>query len=276
MNIHHFEVTALGHTAELKFLQYPKVPAVKPPKKRPVIVICPGGGYTGLSPREADIIGLQFMARGFHAAVLDYTCAPAARFPVQLYQMAGAVATLRQHAEELDIEKNSIIISGFSAGGHLAASLGVFWNNKEVMKDCPWTAEERKPNLMLLGYPVISSGHLSHGGSFKALLGEKYGQEEPMTLVSLEKQVTADTPATFLWHTWQDQVVPAENSMLFASALRENGVSLELHMFEEGPHGIATANMLTNVKNYPAAEHWVDMAELWLKKHTEESIWNYQ
>lgn len=274
MNIQHFEITALGHTADLKLLQYPNV--TNSNKKYPVIILCPGGGYTGLSPREADVIGLQFMAKGYHAAVLTYTCAPAARFPVALYQLAGAVATLRQKADELRIDENTIIVSGYSAGGHLAASLGVFWNNEKVMKDCPWSAEERKPNLEILGYPVISSGHLSHAGSFKALLGEQFGQEEPMTLVSLEKQVTADTPATFLWHTWQDQVVPAENSMLYASALRNCGVPLELHIFEEGPHGIATANMLTNEKMYPAAEPWVELAHLFVKGHTEESLWNYK
>lgn len=274
MNIHHFEISALGCAAELKVLQQPRVTNVNPPRKHPVIVVCAGGAYEGISAREMDIVALQFMAKGYHTAILKYTCKPA-HFPTQLYQLAGAVATLREHAEELDIDENSIIISGFSAGGHLAASLGVFWNNKEVMKDCPWSAEERKPNLMLLGYPVISSGDMAHKGSFRALLGDRFDEESAMELVSLEKQVTADTPATFLWHTWNDVTVPPENSILFASALRENGVPLELHIFEEGPHGIATANMLTNAKNYPAAEHWVDMADLWLKKHTEESLWTY-
>lgn len=273
MNIHHFEVSALGHTADLKVLQCPNV--LREPKKRPVVILCPGGGYTGLSPREADIIGLQFMAKGYHAAVLTYTCAPAARFPVALYQLAGAVATLRQNADKLNIDENTIIVSGYSAGGHLAASLSVFWNNAEIMKDCPWNAEERKPNLSILGYPVITSGDSAHKGSFKALLGDRFDQEDAMTLVSLEKQVTADAPATFLWHTWNDVTVPPENSMLYASALRANNVPLELHIYEEGPHGIATANLLTNPKHYPAAEGWVELADKFVKKHTEESLWIY-
>ena len=96
-----------------------------------------------------------------------------------------------------------------------------------------------------------------------------------MTLVSLEKQVTADAPATFLWHTWNDVTVPPENSMLYASALRANNVPLELHIYEEGPHGIATANLLTNPKHYPAAEGWVELADKFVKKHTEESLWIY-
>lgn len=276
MNIHYFEIPVLGHTAKLKFLQQPRVTSANPPRKHPVIIICPGGGYTGTSPREADIIGLQFMALGYHAAVLDYTCAPAARFPTQLYQLAGAVATLRNHAEVLDIEENSIIVSGFSAGGHLAASLCVFWNNEEVMKDCPWTPQEVKPNLQILGYPVISSGDMAHKGSFQALLGDRFDQDAAMELVSLEKQVTADTPATFLWHTWQDVTVPPENSMLYASALRANNVPLELHIYEEGPHGIATADTLTNPKNYPAAQSWVQLAHLWVQRHTEEELWIYK
>lgn len=274
MNIRHFEITAMGHTADLKLLQYPNV--TNTDKKHPVIILCPGGGYTGLSPREADVIGLQFMAKGYHAAVLTYTCAPAARFPVALYQLAGAVATLRQNADELRIDENTIIVSGFSAGGHLAASLGVFWNNGEIMKDCPWSAEQRKPNLEILGYPVISSGDLAHKGSFKALLGDKFDEDEAMTLVSLEKQVNADTPATFLWHTWHDVTVPPENSMLYASALRKNNVPLELHIYEEGPHGIATGNHLTNDVMYPAGEGWVELAHLFVKDHTEESLWNYK
>ena len=197
-------------------------------KRRPMIVICPGGGYEKLSYREGEPIAMQFLAKGYHACVLRYSVAPA-RYPVPLLELGQVMRILRSHASEWRINTDQIIVSGSSAGGHLAGMLGVFWNQKWFADMLETTAEELRPAGMLLSYPVITSdaekGHLA---SFRNLLGEEF--DEYKEKLSLEKQVTKDTPPAFLWHTAADKTVPAANSLLMAEALLENGVPAELHI----------------------------------------------
>lgn len=114
---------------------------------------------------------------------------------------------------------------------------------------------------MILGYPVITSGEFAHRGSFINLLGDRY--EEDRALTSLENQVSADTPPTFLWHTWDDACVPVENSLLLATALRKNGVPTELHILPSGPHGLSLATAETGVVQ-EACAGWPDWAARWL------------
>ena len=132
-----------------------------PGQKRPVIVICPGGAYGMTSDREAEAIAVRFMGMGYHAVVLRYSVAPA-RYPVALRQLAKTVALLRENSDKWHIEKNKIIVSGFSAGGHLAASLGVFWNTEELAGITGMENERIRPNGMILNYPVITSGEVGH------------------------------------------------------------------------------------------------------------------
>ena len=106
-------------------------PEIDPERKRPVVLICPGGGYQMTSDREAEALAVRFMAMGYHAAILRYSVAPA-RFPEALLQLATAVAMLRENAEKWHIDTEKIVVQGSSAGGHLAASLGVFWNKPFV------------------------------------------------------------------------------------------------------------------------------------------------
>lgn len=236
--------------------------------KRPVIVVCPGGAYQMTSDREAEPIALKFLAMGYHAAVLRYSVAPA-RYPVALSQLACAVAILRQNAEEWNIDANRIIVQGFSAGGHLVASLGVFWNRPFLAQQVGATPEQIRPNGLILGYPVITSGPLGHQMSFEKLLGQDY--EKELAGQSLEKQVSEDTPPTFLWHTANDELVPVENSLLFFNALHAKGISAEMHIFPNGPHGLALATEETAgvdgqwVK--PSCASWINLADQWIK-HT--------
>ena len=144
-----------------------------PGQKRPVIVICPGGAYCMTSDREAEAIAVRFMGMGYHAVVLRYSVAPA-RYPVALRQLAKTVALLRENSDKWHIEKNKIIVSGFSAGGHLAASLGVFWNTEELAGITGMENERIRPNGMILNYPVITSGKAGHEESFRNLLGDRY------------------------------------------------------------------------------------------------------
>ena len=148
-----------------------------PDRKRPVVVICPGGGYEMTSDREAEPIAMQYLARGYHAVILRYSVAPA-RYPLALMQLAKTVAYLREHAGEFHIDTDKIILQGFSAGGHLAASLGVFWREKFISEALHTDAEMVKPNGMILSYPVITSGKFAHMGSFEALLGENSNDSE--------------------------------------------------------------------------------------------------
>ena len=144
-----------------------------PGQKRPAIVICPGGAYAMTSDREAEAVALRFMSMGYHAVVLRYSVAPA-RYPAALRQLAKTVALLRENSEKWHIETDKIIVSGFSAGGHLAASLGVFWNTPELKEITGFDNEMIRPDGMILNYPVITSGEFGHQESFHNLLGESW------------------------------------------------------------------------------------------------------
>lgn len=241
---------------------------IDPDRKRPVIVICPGGAYEMTSDREAEPIAMQYLARGYHAVILRYSAAPA-RYPLALLQLAKTVAYLREHAEEFHIDTDKIILQGSSAGGHLAASHGVFWKKPFVAEALHTTSEMVKPNGMILSYPVISSGEYAHKGSFKNLLGNDYEDEEKRKEQSLEFQVTPDTPPTFLWHTVTDDTVPVENSLKFFDALHKNNVSVELHLYPVGGHGLGLANKETSPADggciQPECQSWMELSCTWLR-----------
>ncbi len=233
-------------------------------RKRPAVLVLPGGGYAFTSEREATPVALAFAAAGISAFVLRYTCAPGARFPTQVIQALQAVKVIREHAEEWNIDPDKIAVCGFSAGGHLTASTGVFWNH-EIMREHGFHGDAHKPNGLILCYPVITGGEKAHRGSFENLLGDQYS-DEMIEFTSLEKQVTRDTPKSFLWHTYDDDGVPVENSLLFASALAENGVPFELHVYPHGYHGLSLANGLVNGPDgvLPNVQTWVKFATEWV------------
>ena len=128
-------------------------------RKRPVVVICPGGGYAMTSDREAEPIAMQYLVRGYHAVILRYSVEPA-RYPLALLQLAKSVAFLRKNAAEFHIDTNKIVLQGFSAGGHLAASLGVFWKKDFIAQTLGVTSDMVKPNGMILSYPLPVSLHI--------------------------------------------------------------------------------------------------------------------
>lgn len=233
--------------------------AVEEGRRRPFVLVCPGGGYSFLSAREAEPIALRLNTLGFQAVVLRYFVAPA-RYPTQLHQAAEAMAYCRAHAEEWLSDPNKMAIMGFSAGGHEACSLGVFWHTLEEGEAC-------RPNAMILSYPVISGGEHAHRGSFECLLGERH--DELVDKVSLDKCVTENTPPTFLWHTWEDQLVPVENSLLLACALRKNGIPCEMHIYQKGVHGLSLSNeevySAADPNMRPECRGWIDMAARWFK-----------
>ena len=239
---------------------------------RPLILVCPGGGYNHTSEREGEIVALQFNAMGYHAAVLDYSCAPAV-FPTALLELTKSVAYLRANAQQWQIDPDRIAVLGFSAGGHLAASLGVFWNTEwfaKILREAPihLTPEMIRPNALILAYPVITSGEFAHRGSFDDLLGEERSKDEFwLEKMSLEKQDLSDVPPVFIWHTSFDQSVPLENSLLFFTELVKARKPVEYHVFPGDVHGISLADWRTwsaeRAMDTPAVQ-WIGLVHTWL------------
>ena len=259
-----------GHTGKDAVLTvYLRSPlAGDPDKKRPAILICPGGGYRRLSDREAEPIAMQYLAMGYHAMVLEYSVAPNT-FPTALLELATAMALIREHAGAWSVDSDRIIVSGFSAGGHLACSLGVFWDRDFVAAPLSLIPEQIKPNGLILCYPVISSGPDCHRDSFLNLLGRQAEDSEARDQVSLELQVGPQMPGTFLWHTWTDQSVPVENSLLLAQACAKAGVNLEMHLYPIGIHGLALAAEDSAEPGHkqvePQCQSWIPLAKTWLQ-----------
>ena len=219
-------------------------PEIDSARKRPLVIVCPGGGYVMTSEREAEPIAVKMNSLGFHSCVLYYSCAPM-DFPAAYLDLCEAVHYVRTHADEWNVDARQVIVCGFSAAGHLAASLGVWWNTDFSKKYLPYTADDIKPNGLMLGYPVITSGEYRHDGSIHGLLGDRYDELDLRHFVSLETQVNSNVPPVFMWHTDEDDCVPLENTLLFASALRKQHIPLELHIFRKGGHGLSLATAET-------------------------------
>jgi acetyl esterase/lipase len=235
-----------------------------PIEGRPFMLVIPGGGYSMKSAREAEPIAMRYLAAGFNAAVLWYSTAPAT-FPSALEEMAQSMALIRSHKEEWNVGK--VFAVGFSAGGHLTASLGVLWNDPLLSQATGLDPESYRPDGVVLSYPVITSGEKRHDGSFRNLLGDLYEDETAMEQVSLEKQVTKDAAPAFIWHTFADNGVPVQNSLLLADAMTKAHVPFELHVFPEGKHGLSTCTELVGTP-LPHNECWMELAIRWVKDLT--------
>jgi acetyl esterase/lipase len=234
-------------------------------RRRKSILICPGGGYYMVSFREAEPVALSFVAKGYNAFVLNYECAPV-RYPQALLQVSAAAALIRQNAALFHADPEKLAVCGFSAGGHLAASLGMFWDEPFVRETLGIAQGQNRPNAMILNYPVITSGEYAHRGSFDALLGQD-AKPELLARMSLEGQVSDKTPPAFIWHTFEDDTVPVENSIMLARALREKNIPFELHVFPWGGHGASLCDertTATEVNLIPHCAHWQPLCCEWL------------
>lgn len=212
------------------------------------VLICPGGGYSGVSViKEGEEIAQWFNTKGVTAFVLYYRM-PNRHHNIPLKDAQTALQIIHQRAKEWKVDRKQIGIVGFSAGGHLAATVGTLFDNKT-----------NRPAFMILGYPVITMQEgTTHKGSRNNLLGKDPSQEL-LKRYSPELQVTKKTPPTFIFHAEDDKGVSIENSHLFVQALQSNKIPVELYAFPEGGHGIGMRP--TN----PAADKWPAMLANWMR-----------
>jgi acetyl esterase/lipase len=222
------------------------------------VVICPGGAYAGLaSAHEGFQVAQAFNKIGVTAFVLKYRL-PSDSIMVDktigpLQDAQRAIQMVRQDAAKWGINPNRIGIMGFSAGGHLASTEGTHFD--KVVIDNKDNISVR-PDFMMLIYPVITFGEKSHAGSRENLIGKALPQDK-IELYSNEKQVTANTPPTFIVHAEDDDVVPIENALLMYSALVQNKVKAEMHIFPAGGHGFGLINSQSKGL-------WFEWAKVWL------------
>lgn len=220
-------------------------------KKRPAMLVLPGGGYHFISEREGEPIALRFAAKGYQTFVLRYSlnCAGDDAFQDALH----AMRTIHANAEDWHIDPNKVAVSGFSAGGNLAV-----WLASGAIRVTP----EEKPNALVLGYPVVSLSTACNGRVFDALGGE------------IPQENWRKMPPCFLWTTQGDELVDPANLARFWLKLNEAGVNAEMHVYQDGRHGLATADLVTGRPDLQAAS-WLPLCINWLNKQfeLEETQW---
>ena len=245
----------------IKYVSQPTITPYLPAKgtaNGTAVIVCPGGSYSGLaSAHEGSAVAEAFNKIGVTAFVLKY------RLPSDeimkdksigpLQDAQRAILLVRKNAAEWGIDPHKIGIIGFSAGGHLASTAGTHFDKPVIETN----GGSVRPDFMMLIYPVISFGEQAHVGSRENLIG-KTPTAAQVDLYSNEKQITANTPPTFLIHAEDDKTVPVQNSLLFYDALLKNGVKAEMHLFQEGGHGFGLNNSKNKGKWFDWAASWLD------------------
>jgi acetyl esterase/lipase len=248
----------------------PQLIFTKAKSERPTaaIVILPGGGYqTHAMDHEGYQFADWFESLGISSAICTYRHRGKGNrgegygHPYPMLDAQRAIQTLRARSQEWNIDPNRIGVIGFSAGGHLCSTVSTHFAETDPDSPDPIARVSSRPDFAILCYPVIvfEKGH-THRGSQRNLLGP---DPDPQLVESLsnERQVTDRTPPTFLFHTAQDQAVPAQNSLDYYLACLQNGVEAELHVFPEGPHGVGLA------RNQAGAKQWPGLCRDWLKRN---------
>jgi acetyl esterase/lipase len=239
-------------------------PAPQESAVQTAVIVFPGGGYGTLAKdHEGDQIARWLNSLGIQAFVLQYRIAPRYHYPAPFLDAQRAIRLVRGHAADYKIAPGRVGIWGFSAGGHLASTAGTHFDAGDTSAADPIDRVGSRPDFMILAYPVISFiAPYTHQGSLHNLLGDNPDPKLEASL-SNETQVTAQTPPTFLFHTNEDNGVPAENSLLFYLALRRAGVPAEMHIYERGPHGVGLAPTDAVLATWPARlKDWLEIRGL--------------
>ena len=229
---------------------------------RPIVIIIPGGGYVIKADNwEGERVAIEYNRAGFNAAILDYSVHPI-HHPQPLLDAMAAISFVRKNALSWQSDPNKVVVLGLSAGGHLAAYLSTLWhtygNGDRVYR----------PDAAILCYPVITTGEFANKDSIRFLTGNKNENSPEWRELSLENRVDDNTPPTFLWHTVEDSVVPVENSLLYANALRKHSVPFELHIFPKGDHGLSlcTEELLRTKSVFSRPYNWIGLSIDWISE----------
>ncbi len=268
-------------------------------KPRPAILICPGGGYFTCTDREAEPIALRFAAMGYHTFVLRYSVyaeggrdfpdlrchlapKPVLQYPAPMLEIGKSIRLIRNHAGEWLIDTDRIALCGFSAGGHNAAMFAVKWHTPMIMKALGGTSDMYRPAALILGYPLTDMVYMDEtigtrnpmnvaffDGMNEAYVGMARPNQECLEEISPARNVTEYMPPTYLWATAADSLVPVQHTIRMAHALADQGIPFELHIFEEGAHGLSLSDQASaeaQSQIMPDAAQWVPLAGKWLHK----------
>ncbi|MBZ6489560.1 alpha/beta hydrolase [Priestia aryabhattai] len=284
-----------GEAYYVKYL-LDNTPEIDENRKHPAVIICPGGGYMVTSDREAEPIALQFLSAGYNTIVLRYTTQDKgnAEYPTPLFDLAKMVLTVRQNAIDWNIDPDKIAICGFSAGGHLCASLAVHWQDSFLLERVGTVPDMIQPNAVILGYPLLDIVHTKQmldQDEMANIVIPDFSMTKKEFLVEVNNIVTGeddsveriygvypinfvnkDVPPVFIWHTAADTLIYVGNSLKFALKLEEYKIPFEMHIFETGDHGLSLGTKVTgnheSFLNEDAAQ-WLKLALRFLSRHFE-------
>lgn len=271
-------------TAQVTFYLQEPSDEIDPKRKFPTMVVVPGGAYMWTSDREGEVIALEFLAKGYHAIVVNYSTEglaafkdeqnlpvnPVSVFPNPLIELAEAIALIRENAEEWSVDSNRISVVGFSAGGNLTALLGVYWHEAWLEKKVGKSKELYRPNFLGIAYAPVDFVDIHKEESLinLALLGKLKVSVEERKKISPVYHVSKNMPHSFIWHTGEDPLVSPKNALVLALKMQEVGVPFELHLYEKGIHGVALADSRTSRKENQSnkqASTWVSLFLGWLQ-----------
>lgn len=237
---------------------------------RDAMLVIPGGGYGGVClDREGECIALAYLAKGINCFVLNYHVGITNNYPTHLLDASRAIAHIKENAEKYHINPDRLFAVGFSAGGHLCGTLATKYR---VAEEILGKAEGYlRPHAVVLAYPVVTAMHPTHKASYMNLTGTNFDEisEEIRALHSHELHVDKDSAPAFIWHTATDVCVPPIGSLRLAEAYIDAGVRVELHLYPEGPHGMALCTEMTSLGQdaymSKVASAWIDASLEFIK-----------
>lgn len=269
-------------------------------RRRPLIIICPGGAYLFKATKEGECVAMEFLSRGYHTVVLQYTSYfrkrvdlaaekpelnPESHFPLQMLELMETIQRIHQKSEDWYVDTKNIFVIGFSAGAHIAASLGVHWNEEcyKTQLSMKPIAKELKPRGLVLAYPLLNgspagymAGLAEESRDIKAQLpymnaavtGKENPTEADLEPLDIIRNINDDVPPVFIWHTYQDQITDPRNSILLAAKLLKENIPCEFHLFPEGHHGMGLCNEVAAKSEGDVnkkCQKWVEFADEWMK-----------